>query len=160
MASSHSGYNNRPYTYRTRSYRSNVRFLLQRGRRPYMALRTMPVAARVICNRRVPTRRVLATRNLAAEGRRAAALDRAHHLHLRMAEMAAVGVTPSGTVAAEDARDLQCGTAHGRRRLLWCALPRPQRREPVERTHHVTQHFAGNVRIARGRIELGMSQRS
>jgi hypothetical protein len=39
--------------------------------------------------------------------RRAAALDRTHHLHLLEADMAAVGFTPSGTVVAEYIRDLQ-----------------------------------------------------
>ncbi len=50
---------------------------------------------------------VLAARNIAAERRRAAALDRTHNLHLLQADMAAVGFTPSGTVVAEDIRDLQ-----------------------------------------------------
>ena len=51
--------------------------------------------------------RVVAARNKAAERRRAAALDRAHDLQLLETDMAAVGVTPSGTVVAEDIRDLQ-----------------------------------------------------
>jgi hypothetical protein len=50
---------------------------------------------------------VLAARNKAAERRRAAALDGTHDLHLLQADMAAVGVTPSGAVFAEDIRDLQ-----------------------------------------------------
>src|ERR1700693_2235705 len=61
----------------------------------------------------VPARLVLATRDVAAEGRRAAALDRAHRLELAEAHMAAVGATPSGAVTAEDARDLQSWTGHG-----------------------------------------------
>ena len=51
--------------------------------------------------------RVVAARNKAAKRRRAAALDRAHDLQLLETDMAAVGVTPSGTVVAEDIRDLQ-----------------------------------------------------
>ena len=50
-----------------------------------------------------------------AERRRAAALDGIHDLQLLEADMAAVGVTPSGTVVAEDIRDLQSGT-HAERR--------------------------------------------
>jgi len=50
---------------------------------------------------------VVAARNKAAERRRATALDRAHDLHLLQADMAAVGLTPSGAVVAENIRDLQ-----------------------------------------------------
>ena len=47
---------------------------------------------------------VLATRNVPAERRRAAALDRRHHLQLAEAHMASIGFTPSGPVVAEDVR--------------------------------------------------------
>ena len=47
-----------------------------------------------------------------------AALDRAHHLQLVEAHMAAVGLAPSGTVAAEDVRDLQSGSSHEPAALL------------------------------------------
>ena len=57
-------------------------------------------------------RAVLAARDVPAEGRRAAALDRAHHLQLAEAHVAAVGLTPGGTVVAEDVRDLQSGPGH------------------------------------------------
>lgn len=57
---------------------------------------------------------VLATRNVPTEGRRAAALDGAHHLHLGQAHVAAVDLTPRGTVVAEDVRDLQRRTGHRR----------------------------------------------
>ena len=50
---------------------------------------------------------VLTPRDMAAEGRRAAALDGAHHLQLAKADMTAIGVTPSGTTVAKDIRDLQ-----------------------------------------------------
>jgi hypothetical protein len=50
---------------------------------------------------------VLAARNMPAERRRAAALNRTHDLQLLQADVAAVGFTPSGTVVAEDIRDLQ-----------------------------------------------------
>ena len=62
------------------------------------------------------TRRVFAACDVAAERRRAAALDCTHHLQLVEAHMAAVGLAPSGTVIAEDVRDLQSWLNHGRRR--------------------------------------------
>ena len=58
---------------------------------------------------------VLTARDMAAERRRAAALDRAHHLRLIEAHMPAVGFTPSRTVVAENVRDLQSWSSHGRR---------------------------------------------
>jgi hypothetical protein len=44
---------------------------------------------------------------VAAESRRAAALDGAHHLQLAEADVTAVGLTPRGAVVAEDIRNLQ-----------------------------------------------------
>ena len=62
-------------------------------------------------------RRILAARDMPAERRRAAALDRAHHLQLVEAHMPAVGFTPSRAMVAEDIRDLQGRTGHDRGRL-------------------------------------------
>src|SRR5712691_4035202 len=61
-------------------------------------------------------RRVLATRDMAAERRRTTALDRTHHLRLIEAHMPAVGFTPGRAVVAENVRDLQSWSSHGRRR--------------------------------------------
>src|SRR5215467_8839600 len=61
---------------------------------------------------RVATGVVLAAHDVPTEGRRAAALDRAHHLELAEAQVTAVGLTPSRPVVAEDIRDLQGSTAH------------------------------------------------
>ncbi len=72
-----------------------------------LALRTMPITTGVVRDHGMSARGVLTTRNMATEGRRAATLDRVHHLHLRMTEMAPVGETPSRTVVAEDIRNLQ-----------------------------------------------------
>ena len=66
----------------------------------------------VVGDGRVRAGVVLAARDMAAERRRAAALDRAHHLQLVEADVSAVGFTPSGTVVAEDIRDLQNWPAH------------------------------------------------
>src|SRR5690349_6459726 len=63
----------------------------------------MPVAAGVVGDGRVRAGVVLAARDMAAERRRAAALDCAHHLQLVETDVSAVGFTPSGTVVAEDA---------------------------------------------------------
>src|SRR3984893_16933077 len=76
----------------------------------------MPVAAGVVRDLRMAARRVLAARDISAERRRATALDRTHHLQLVEAHMPAVGLTPSRTVIAENVRDLQSWSSHGRRR--------------------------------------------
>jgi len=57
---------------------------------------------------------VLAAPDNAAERRRKAALDRAHHLHLAEADVAGIGLAPRRPVVAEDIRDLQLWTRHGR----------------------------------------------
>ena len=61
-------------------------------------------------------RRILAACDVTPECCRAAALDRTHDLQLIEAHMAAVGLAPSGTVIAEDIRDLQNWSSHSRRR--------------------------------------------
>ena len=61
-------------------------------------------------------RRVLAACDVAAERRCAAVFDGTHHLQLVEAHMAAVGLTPRGTVIAEDVRNLQSWSNHERRR--------------------------------------------
>src|SRR6202048_349185 len=76
----------------------------------------MPVAAGVVRDLRMAARRVLAARDISAVRRRATALDRTHHLQLVEAHMPAVGLTPSRTVIAENVRDLQSWSSHGRRR--------------------------------------------
>jgi hypothetical protein len=78
-----------------------------------LALRAVPVAARVV--RDLAVRALLAARDMPAERRRAAALDRRHHLQLAEADMAGIGPAPCRTVAAEDIRDLQRWTRHARR---------------------------------------------
>ena len=78
--------------------------LLRRGA---LALRAVPVAAGVVGDGRMGA--VLAARDMAAERRRAAALDRRHHLQLAEAHMAGIGLTPCRSMVAEDIRDLQAG---------------------------------------------------
>jgi hypothetical protein len=52
--------------------------------------------------------------HMTAERRCAAALDGIHHLQLVEADVTDVGTTPRRSVAAEDIRDLQGRTGHGR----------------------------------------------
>ncbi len=96
------------------------RLLQFTGKRPTPA-RQHPITesahkARVESDVRMGARRVLAALDMTAERRRAAALDRAHHLQLVEARMAAVGLAPRGTVLAEDVRELQDRSDHDRRR--------------------------------------------
>src|ERR1700730_920884 len=76
----------------------------------------MPVAAGVVRDLRVAARRVLAACDVPPERCRATALDRTHHLQLRETHMPLIGFTPSRAVIAEDVRDLQSRSNHGRRR--------------------------------------------
>jgi len=76
----------------------------------------MPVSARVVGDERMAARRVLTACDVTAERHRSAAFDRTHHLQLVEAHMAAVGLTPSRAVIAEDVRDLQSRSKHNRRR--------------------------------------------
>src|SRR5271163_598422 len=74
----------------------------------------VPVAAAIVGDDGVSALLVLAARNMPAEGRRAAVLDRTHDLHLIEADVAGIGTTPRRSVVAEDIRDLQRWAGHGR----------------------------------------------
>src|ERR1700756_4380182 len=76
----------------------------------------MPVAAGVVRDLGMAARRVLAARDMAAERRRATALDRTHDLQLLKAHVPLIGLSPRRAVIAEDVRDLQSRSNHGRRR--------------------------------------------
>jgi hypothetical protein len=102
---------------------------------------------------------------MAAESRRAAALDRAHHLHLVEAHMAGIGTTPSRSVVAKDIRNLQNWTRHDRRGLcgrivLGLILLGHQWREAIQRAHDRADGVGGNARIERRRFKLGMSEQN
>ena len=75
-----------------------------------LAFGAMPIATGVIGDLRV--RALLAARDMPAEGRRATALDRRHHLELAEAHMAGIGLAPCRSMAAENIRDLQRWTRH------------------------------------------------
>ena len=87
-----------------------------------LALRAMPVAARVVGDDGVGA--VLAAPHVAAECHRAATLDRRHHLHLVEADVPGIGLAPRRPVVAEDIRDLQSRTEHRplRRRRIFIVL--------------------------------------
>src|SRR3979411_1926872 len=76
----------------------------------------MPIAAGFVRDRVKAASRVLAACDMPAERRGATALDRTHHLQLLEAHMPAVVLTPGRTVVAENVRDLQSWSSHGRRR--------------------------------------------
>ena len=92
----------------------------------------MPVTAAVIGDLRVQA--VLAAHDMAAERRRAAALDRRHYLQLAEADVTGIGLPPCRAMVAEDIRDLQGGTSHDRW-LMPAAFLRFQRSEPIQRAH-------------------------
>jgi len=60
---------------------------------------------------------------MAAERRRAAALNRRHDLHLAEADMAGIGLAQRCPMVAEDSRDLQQWMGHGRYAVGWSLLP-------------------------------------
>jgi hypothetical protein len=82
-----------------------------------LALGAMTVAAAAVRYDRVRALGALAARSIAAKRRGPAGLNRAHHLQLCVADVAAVGVEPSGPEVAEDIGDFQSGTLHERARL-------------------------------------------
>src|ERR1700751_1362140 len=65
-------------------------------RRRALALWAMPIAAAIVGDGRVAAGGVFAAHDMPAEGRRAAVLDRVHHLELAKAQVTAVDLTPSG----------------------------------------------------------------
>ena len=95
---------------------------------------------------------------MASERRGAAALDGTHHFKLSKADMAAVGIAPSGTVIAENIRGLQHWPGHGgglggRLTLLPWRLPLA-----AERAFDGGNPAGSHTRVARRRIELVVAQ--
>jgi hypothetical protein len=71
--------------------------------------------------------------------------------------MAAIGRAPAWAVVAEDLRDLQCRTPHPQRSARGIALRQAQ---PVERTDDRAQQVGGDMRVARRRVQLGVTQQN
>ena len=109
-------------------------------------------------------RRVLAARDMAAERRRATALDRTHHLQLVEAHMPAVGLTPGRTVVAENVRDLQSWSSHGRRRMAPAAppvsprTPAARRAQAIEWALDLGNHSSRHATVAGRRLKLVVSE--
>src|SRR5262245_30649014 len=120
----------------------------------------MAIPATAVGNDGVAAVRVLATRDIPAERRGAADLDRTHDIQLCMTHVAAVGLTPSGAEAAADLRDVQGWTVHVYRRLLRRVLLGGERRELIERAQHIAQNLARDVRVAGRRVEFGMAEQN
>ena len=118
-----------------------------------LAFWAVPVAAAVIGDDGMRT--VFAARDVAAEGRGAAALNRAHHLHLVEADVPGIGSAPRRRVVAEDVRDLQHWTRHRcqplRRQLGFPAPPGlfARQRQQIERARDAGDHAGGDARVAR-----------
>src|SRR5262245_30070071 len=118
----------------------------------------MPVAAGVIGDE--GARAVLAARDMPAEGRRAAALDRRHHLQLVKAHMAGMGVAPCRSMAAEDIRDLQNRARYARRALAGRSHLLELERDMLQWADHLLDRLGGNPRIERRVLELGVTEQN
>src|SRR6516225_9915032 len=98
----------------------------------------MPVATGVVRDLGMAARCILAACDMPAERCRATALDRTHHLQLLQAHMGAIGLTPSRAVIAEDVRDLQSWSSHGRRcygaglLIVWLRTPAARRVQTLQ----------------------------
>ena len=106
--------------------------------------------AAVVGNAPVPA--VLAGIDVAAEGRRAAVLDRRHDLELGQAQMTGLDGTIAGAFSSEDIGDLDRGAQAASAAGI---LAFHQQRQMLERTGHRADRLGRNTRIERGRIELG-----
>lgn len=123
---------------------------------PGLAFGTVAIATGIVGD--VLMGAVFAPRDMAAERRRAAALDSAHDLQLIEADVADVGRQPGSAVGAEDIRNLQrWPRQRGLRRafLALLALGRPQ---VIQRAVHCRDHARGNARISSRRGQFGMAE--
>ena len=106
----------------------------------------------VIGNARVSA--VLAALDMTAERCGAANLDRGHDAPLGEAQMRLVGGAPSGAVAAEDICHFELWTRHCRASVRRCRC----QVQLVERALDLPDEVDGNAGIARGRLDVPMSE--
>ena len=116
-----------------------------------LALRTMPVATRVIGDPKVAA--VVAAIDMAAERRRPAVLDRRHDLELGKVQVTSLNGAIAGSFSAEDIGDLERGAQAGSVAVL---LALHQRRQMFERTGHRADRLGRDASVERGRIELAV----
>jgi hypothetical protein len=109
-----------------------------------LALRAVPVAARVVGDLRLGARRT--TQRMAAEGGTTALFDGRHDLQLAKAQVATLLLAQSRPVGAEDIRDLEGGTFHA---PLRCGCGRG-----LQWTDHLAQDLGGNMSVERCRLKL------
>ena len=127
-----------------------------------LTLRTMAITTAVVSDDRV--RAIFAASHMAAERRRATALDGRHHLHLVEADVTDIGTTPRRSVVAEDIRDLQHRARHDRgplrRRLVFPVLLGllARLRQQVERALDASDHAGGDAGVARCRVQFVVPQ--
>jgi hypothetical protein len=67
--------------------------------------------------------------------------------------MAAIGLTPSGTMVTEDIRNLQSWAEHERRVLLRRLVLLALLDQLIERTHDLGDQLGGHARVVGGRIQ-------
>jgi hypothetical protein len=101
---------------------------------------------------------VLAASDMPAENRRAAALDRRHHLQLAEAHMAGIDFAPCRSMVAKDIRDLQSWTRHRRSALGGRLHLLELERDMLQRAHDLTDGLGGDTGIEGRRIELGVTE--
>ena len=98
---------------------------------------------------------LLAARDMAAERRRAAALDRRHHLQLAEAQMTGLGATPGRPVGAEDIRDLQSRAGHPA-----AASGGRCHDEVLQRARDLADGARGDLGVERRRVEPLVAERT
>jgi hypothetical protein len=74
--------------------------------------------------------------------------------------MGAIGLTPSGTVVAEDIRNLQSWTEHKRRVLLRWLVLLALLGQLIERAHHLGDQLGSDACVVRRRVEPLVAERA
>jgi hypothetical protein len=121
-----------------------------------LALGAVPVATGIVGDDGIGA--VLAARDVPAQHRRAAALDRCHDLELPKTHVAGIGLPPCRPVVAEDIRDLQRRPQHARRMSTRCLNLLELDRDVLQRAHDCINGLGGHPRVERGILKLGMAE--
>jgi hypothetical protein len=116
-----------------------------------LALWAMPIATGVVGDARRTT--VVALLDMAAERRRPARGDGAHHATLDATEMTGIRLSKSFAVVAEYVRHLQSRTHDAR-----SAGRHDLQSQPVKRTRGLADRFGGNLGVACRALQAGMAE--